>query len=256
MKWHPLTAFVWSFSFFNLFKVKLLSPTLCDPRDCSLPGSPVHGIFQARVLEWLAIPFARGIFLTQGSNLGLPHCGQMLYHLSHQGSPDLFNWRIITELWWFLPYPDMYQPLVHMCAPHLEPPPTSVPTSSPRVSQSTGFDALLHASNLHWSSIFHTIIYMFQRYSLKSSHTCLFSQSPRVCSLHLCLFCCLAYKVVVTSSLLSSFFSSCLKFVNNLVAGVPLVSHLGDEVQPGGPACPAPPLPPPTLSRSSPPPGL
>ena len=30
-------------------------PTLCDPMDCSLPGSPVHGIFQARVLEWVAI---------------------------------------------------------------------------------------------------------------------------------------------------------------------------------------------------------
>ena len=130
------------------------------------------------------------------------------------------------------------------------------PSHLPPHPISPGLSALLHASNLHWSSIFHTIIYMFQRYSLKSSHTCLFSQSPRVCSLHLCLFCCLAYKVVVTSSLLSSFFSSCLKFVNNLVAGVPLVSHLGDEVQPGGPACPAPPLPPPTLSRSSPPPGL
>ena len=33
-------------------------PTLCDPRDCSLPGSFVHGIFQARVLEWGAIAFS------------------------------------------------------------------------------------------------------------------------------------------------------------------------------------------------------
>ena len=30
-------------------------PTLCDPMDCSLPGSSVHGIFQARVLEWVVI---------------------------------------------------------------------------------------------------------------------------------------------------------------------------------------------------------
>ena len=30
--------------------------TLCDPMDCSLPGSSVHGIFQARILEWVAIP--------------------------------------------------------------------------------------------------------------------------------------------------------------------------------------------------------
>ena len=34
-------------------------PILCDPMDCSLPGSSVHGIFQARVLEWVAISFAR-----------------------------------------------------------------------------------------------------------------------------------------------------------------------------------------------------
>ena len=34
--------------------------TLCDPMDCSLPGSSIHGIFQARVLEWGAISFSRG----------------------------------------------------------------------------------------------------------------------------------------------------------------------------------------------------
>ena len=42
-------------------KVKVKScPTLCDPMDCSLPGSSVHGIFQAIVLEWIAISFSRG----------------------------------------------------------------------------------------------------------------------------------------------------------------------------------------------------
>ena len=34
--------------------------TLCDPMDCSLPGSSLHGILQARVLEWIAISFSRG----------------------------------------------------------------------------------------------------------------------------------------------------------------------------------------------------
>ena len=63
--------------------------TLCDPMDCSLPGSSIHGIFQARVLEWVAIAFSRGMFLIQGSNPGLPHCRQTLYHLSHHGSPVL-----------------------------------------------------------------------------------------------------------------------------------------------------------------------
>ena len=36
------------------------SPTLCDPMDCSPPGSSVHGILQARILEWVAIPSSRG----------------------------------------------------------------------------------------------------------------------------------------------------------------------------------------------------
>ena len=35
-------------------------PTLCDPMDCSLPGSSDHGISQARITEWVAIPFSRG----------------------------------------------------------------------------------------------------------------------------------------------------------------------------------------------------
>ena len=40
--------------------VAQLSPTLCDPKDCSPPGSSVHRILQARILEWVAIPFSRG----------------------------------------------------------------------------------------------------------------------------------------------------------------------------------------------------
>ena len=39
-------------------EVAQLCPTLCDPRDCSPPGSSIHGTFQARVLEWIAIAFS------------------------------------------------------------------------------------------------------------------------------------------------------------------------------------------------------
>ena len=55
-------------------------PGLRDPTDSSPPGSSVHGILQARILEWVAISFSRGIFATQGSN---PHRllgRQILYH--------------------------------------------------------------------------------------------------------------------------------------------------------------------------------
>ena len=71
----------------------------------------------------------------------------------------------------------------------------SIPLGCPRAP---ALSALLHASNLHWSSILHVVIYMFQRYSLISSHLCLLPHSSKVCSLHLCLFCCLAYRVIVT----------------------------------------------------------
>ena len=57
-------------------------PILCDPMDYSLPGSSVHGIFQAVDSHSLV----QGIFLTQGSNLSLLHCRQILYCMSHQGS--------------------------------------------------------------------------------------------------------------------------------------------------------------------------
>ena len=59
--------------------------TLCDPMDRSLPGSSVHGDSPGRNTRAVCHSLLQGIFPTQGSNPGLPHCGQMLYHLSHQG---------------------------------------------------------------------------------------------------------------------------------------------------------------------------
>ena len=65
-------------------KVKVIQscPALCDPMEYT-----VHGILQARILEWGSRSLPQGIFPTQGSNPGLPHCRQILYQLSHRGSP-------------------------------------------------------------------------------------------------------------------------------------------------------------------------
>ena len=60
--------------------------TLCDPMDYSLPGSPVHGISQARRVDWVPILFSRGSSWPQGSDLGHLHRRQILYHQSNQGS--------------------------------------------------------------------------------------------------------------------------------------------------------------------------
>ena len=102
-------------------KVTQSCPTLCNPMDFT-----IHGIFQARILVLVAISFLKshsivsdslqppglyspwnspgqksgvgslsllqGVFLTQGSNPGLPHCRWILYQLSHEGSPRILEW--------------------------------------------------------------------------------------------------------------------------------------------------------------------
>ena len=84
-------------------------------------------------------------------------------------------------------------------SPHLDPPsylpPHPIPLGCP---SALALSALFHAWNLDLSFISHMVIYMFQHYSLKSSHPRLLPQSPTACSLHLCLFCCLTYRVIVT----------------------------------------------------------
>ena len=102
------------------------------------------------------------------------------------------------QLWWFLPYIDMNQPGVYMCSAsrnpsHLSPHPILLGCPS-----ALALSALFHASNLDWRS--HMVIYMFQCYSLKPYHPHLLSQSPKFCSLYLCLFCCLAYRVIIKFS--------------------------------------------------------
>ena len=64
------------------------------PMDCNPPGSSVLEILQARILEWVAIPFSEGVFLTKELNPGHLHCRQILYHLSHQGSPTYYVYYI------------------------------------------------------------------------------------------------------------------------------------------------------------------
>ena len=81
---------------------------------CTLPGSSVHGILQATILEWVAVSFSRGIFPTQGSNLDLLRCRQILYCLSHQGSPNNIpstNPKLLVQL--FDASPARWQPEVY-----------------------------------------------------------------------------------------------------------------------------------------------
>ena len=129
---------LWNFYILGL-KVKFTQscPSLWDPMDCSLPGSSVHWILRARILEWVAIPFSQGssqlrdwtqvshivgrIFtiwatreaqeywsglsipsptdvLTQELNQGLLHCRRILYQLSYQDV--LIYFYNFCSTWW------------------------------------------------------------------------------------------------------------------------------------------------------------
>ena len=68
--------------------VTQLCLTLCDPMDCSPLGSSVLGNCPGKNTGVGCHSLLQGICLTQESNLSLPHCRKIPYHLSHQGSPN------------------------------------------------------------------------------------------------------------------------------------------------------------------------
>ena len=111
-----------------------------------------------------------------------------------------FNWMLIT-LQYCSVFCHTLTWIIHgcTCAPHPEPlshlPTHPIPQGHP---SAPALSTLLHALNLDWWSVSHMLIYIFQCYSVKSSHPRLLPQSPKDCSIHLCLFCCLAYRVIIT----------------------------------------------------------
>ena len=110
-----------------------------------------------------------------------------------------FNWRIITLLWWFLPYINMNPPQEFMCPLHPEPPSHLPPHPIlPGCHRAWALGALLCTSNSHCLSVLHMIVYMSQCYSLDSSHPLLLPLSP-VCSLRPCLLCGPAHRIIVPS---------------------------------------------------------
>ena len=111
-----------------------------------------------------------------------------------------FNWRLTTLQYWG-GFCHTLTGISHgcTCGPHPEPlchlPPHPIPQGCP---SAPALSAMSHASNLDWSSFSHMVIYMFQCYSFTPSHPCLLPHRPKVCSLHLCLFRCLWYRVMIT----------------------------------------------------------
>ena len=97
-----------------------------------------------------------------------------------------------------LPYIKMNPPR-DTCVPHPEPssllPPHNIPLGHPSAPAPS---IQYRASNLDWQLVSYMILYIFQCHSPKSSHLLPLPQSPKDCSIHQCLFCCLAHRVIVT----------------------------------------------------------
>jgi len=67
-------------------------PILCNSRDCSPPGFSIHGVSPGKNTGVGGQALLQEVFPTLGSNSGLPHSRQILYHLSHQGTPRILEW--------------------------------------------------------------------------------------------------------------------------------------------------------------------
>ena len=75
-------------------------PTLCDPMDCSPPGSSIHGISQARILEWVAISFSRGSSWPRDWTPISCISRQILYYWGTREAPVMWEARRIFSFSW------------------------------------------------------------------------------------------------------------------------------------------------------------
>ena len=157
--------------------------------DCSSPGSLAHGIPQARILGWVAIETVRS---TKEASQTTAFLFLFLYKFIS------FNWRLIT-----LQYCTGFAIHQHESAtgihvfPILNLPPPS-PYHPSGSSQCTSPKDPVSCIEPRLAICFIYDIYTFPCHSPKSSHPLPLPQSPKDCSIHLCLFWHLAYRVIVT----------------------------------------------------------
>ena len=87
--------------------------TLCDPMDCTPPGTSVHGASPSKNTGMGCHTLLQGIFPTHGLNPGLPHCRWIFYCLSYQGSPRILEWVRLSLLQRLFPTQESNRSLLH-----------------------------------------------------------------------------------------------------------------------------------------------
>ena len=86
----------------------LSCPTLCNPMDCKLPGSSIHGDSPSKNTGMGCHALLQGIFPNQGLNPGLLHCRRILHSLNHQGSPK-YSVSLIKSILFMLTHTYLYK---------------------------------------------------------------------------------------------------------------------------------------------------
>ena len=176
--------------------------------DCSLPGFSVHGIFQARVLEWVAISFSKEsswprdrtqvsciadrCFTLWATNSPLYIYISSFFFFSSFISLFILLYNFVLVL----PYTDLNPPWVYMCSPSWTPLPPLSPSHPSGSSQCTSPEHPV--SCIEPELVIRFIYDSIHVYFPKSFHSLPLPQSPKDCSIHLYLFCSLAYRVIVT----------------------------------------------------------
>ena len=180
----------------SYFSVTKLCLTLCDPMDSSrIVKPPLSFTISQSLLKFMSTEV---VLLSKHLMLCLPLLlpsifpSIRVFSLKKKIIFSLYNIVLV------LPYIDMNPPWVYMCSPSWTPshlPPHPIPLGHPSAPAPS---TLYHALNLDWWFVSHVIIYTFQCHSPKSSCPRPLPQSPNDCSIHLCLFSCLTYRVIVT----------------------------------------------------------
>ena len=147
----------------------------------------LHSMGFSRVLSNTTVQ-KRQFFSAQLSSQSNSHIHTWLLE-NHSHYFTILYWFCHTSTWIFHRYTRVPQP-----EPSSLLPPRTIPLGHPSAPAPS---ILYPASNLDWRFVSYMILYMFQCHSPKSSHPLPLPQSPKACSIHLCLFCCLTYRVII-----------------------------------------------------------